>query len=432
MQYKTFKLIYFIYIFIIFVGGATKLVESDLLIFITFALSFYLYITTKSKFDINILLLLCLFGLINLFSVIVLGPELNINAYIGFNLRILTVYFSIKYFGWDFFRYYSKGIFIIALISVPLYTIQLFDVNFYINNFPGINMSGELRTSVNYWNCFIYTAHQGKYNDIIRNSGFGIEPGHFGFLIGLGMLLELIKTNFKINRRFVFLTTIGFSTFSSTFFIILALLILLYQLNNHRRFLILSLVQFAAIFFGVYLILTADIVTQKIKTTVETTDYQSTYDYESKKGGDVLNRFGMIKVGFENFLKYPMGYGLNEAGLKKNSSGEIIAGPNPFVHFTIQWGVFFIIFFPFALFRFIKLASLRITESSKVVILAIFAIWANSSIQSLDFIFFSIMILSIIRLKAPESLSNILNYKSSIQVKHKEVRRVSFIKSTNR
>ena len=223
---RTFKILYFIYLFIVWIGGATYLTESDTLLSITAVISFILFIFSGHKFKINIIILLFVFFIINILSILFNGNEFDLNAYIGYNLRILIAYFSIAYFGWDFFVYYRKAIYIMAIISIPFYIIQLINIDFFINNFPNINMSSEERKEVDYWNFFIYTAHQGEFQGIARNCSFAIEPGHFAFLLGLSILLEFIQNDFHLNKVIIQEILVGITTFSTTYLPISSLIFL--------------------------------------------------------------------------------------------------------------------------------------------------------------------------------------------------------------
>lgn len=389
------KLVYFIYLFIVFIGGATFLTESDILIAATFCFSLFLFVKDKCRFNPQIVIILLVFALINLFSLVVQGNEISLLTYVGYNLRILTAYFSIKYFGWDFFRYYLKAIYMIAWISIPFYLIQLLDLNFFIKYFSFLNMSGELRSSVNYWNGLIYTAHQGTYLGIPRNPGFTIEPGVFGYLLGFAIILELIQNDFRLNKHIKLEVCVGLTTFSTTFYIVLGLLFFLVCFNKKRYYEILLLFPFV-VAMG-YMLAQSEIVAGKVEKTISATEVQENVGFDNFDEGAILNRYGMLKVGVENIARFPLGHGLNTAGLMKTLSGYVLAGPNTLMWMLIQWGIIFIFFMSWALNRFFKLISPRLNLISRLLLIAIFAIWLFScSIQTRDFLFFTILIFAVI------------------------------------
>lgn len=389
------KVAYFLYLFIVFVGGATFLTESDILIAATFCFSLFLFVRAKCQFNPQIVIILLVFAAINLFSLVVLGNEVSLMAYVGYNLRILTAYFSIKYFGWDFFRYYLKAIYMIAWISIPFYLIQLLDLNFFIKHFSFLNMSGELRSSVNYWNGLIYTAHQGTYLGIPRNPGFTIEPGVFGYLLGFAIILELIQNDFRLSKHIKLEICVGLTTFSTTFYIVLGLLFFLVCFNKKRYYEMLLLFPFVVV-LG-YMLAQSEIVAGKVEKTISATEIQENVGFDNFDEGAILNRYGMLKVGVENITRFPLGHGLNTAGLMKTLSGYVLAGPNTLMWMLIQWGIIFIFFMPWALNRFFKLISPRLNLISRLLLIVIFAIWLFScSIQTRDFLFFTILIFAVI------------------------------------
>lgn len=406
MTSRIIKIVYFIYIFIIYIGGATVLTESDTIIFATFLFSFVLFMSTNEKFDKGIIYLLFLLSFINLVSIIMFGLEVSIVVLVGYYLRLLTVYFTIKYLNKDFFIFFKKGIYLMAILSVPFYLVQLTNINFFINNFPEINMSGEIRASVNYWNFFVYTAHQGLFNGIARNSGFAVEPGHFGYLLGFGIILELLDSDFKINKRIVIEVLVGLTTFSTTFYIVVAIILVLIQFNKAQQSQ-LALLILPIILYGAYLMITSDIVTDKVEQTIYSNEYQKEAGYDKYKVGEILNRLGTFEVGLENFVKLPTGHGMNPAGLVKNSYGDILSGPNSFAWLMTQWGVFFIFALPFLVLRFFNTYAPYLNNVSKFLLLVIMVIWLNSSIPGKDFLFFTIVIISIIKLKFSPSFNTI-------------------------
>lgn len=395
---ESIKKKYFLFIFFIWIGGATIFTESDVLLAFTALLSFILFSLSGKKVKGSVIRLFLVFLFINVLSVLFNGNELSLSAYIGYNLRILIAYFTIAYLGWDFFDYYRKAIYIIALISIPFWIIQLIDTNFFVRYFSLINMSGELRASVDYWNFFVYTAHQGDFQGIIRNSGFGIEPGHFGFLLGFGMLLELIHNNFQFNKAIFRQMLIGVTTFSTTYFIFIILFLGVHLIQNKKR------VKFKLIGIPFYIIIILavvriGIINDKIEKTSQSYEVQAQYGLEEYESGAILNRFGMFEVGLENFVRNPLGHGLNTANLKKTNTGEVLAGPNSLAWMVITWGVFFIFYFPWAMFKFLSNFRGLIT-SSKHVIFLIFSAWLfSTSIQGRDFLFFMIMLIPLIKLQ---------------------------------
>lgn len=393
---KFVRTILFIFILIILIGGATKFTESDLLVFSLFSISFGLFLFSKAKFDIIILLPLAIFIVINIFSIIVYGFELSIRAYIGYNLRLLTIYFFVKLYKYDFFILYKKYFFYLAVISIPFYLVQLIDIHFFMSQFPQFNMSGDLRASVNRWNFFVYTAQEATTWGMPRNSGFGIEPGHYGFLLGVYVLIDLFDNKLKLSAKSYIVLLIGITTLSTTYFIFIISIIILVLIQRTRKKNI-SILMYLIYLLLIYAVIESDIINDKVQNTADIHLNLSQYNYNVGFDGAVLDRFSMMRVGMENFFANPFGHGLNTAGLAKNSFGSVLVGPNTLIWLISEWGILFLVFYPLFLRRFFNSYGVRIDNLTQIVLLIIFSSWLfSASIQNKDFLFFYIIMYSFI------------------------------------
>lgn len=390
------KKIYFIYIFLIWIGSATRYIESDILIFGTFIVSFFLFLKSKKKFSKKIAYLIIVYLFVNVLSILFNGNEFNLVAFVGYNLRILTAYFSISYLGKDFFRMYRNGVLIMAIISIPFYLIQLFlGANFFINNFGFLNLSSELRQSVNYWNCLFYTTHSTFTNFGIRNDGFCIEPGHFGGVLVLAIIFELIENHFKLNKRLGIMVVVGLTTFSTTYYISLIFIVIIFLLNNKmmRKHYFMSLLIFVPLIFA---IATSNIIINKIETTSVANTRLFRKSYQKLEEGSILNRFGAFKIGMKNFINYPLGYGYNTAGLLKNFYGKVITGPNSLVTIILHWGIVGLFFLPFFLYKFWQYYFPYMSRINYIILVILILILLFSvSIQSRSYLLFFMLIIGL-------------------------------------
>ena len=120
--------------------------------------------------------------------------------------------------------YYSvKVIFHLAILSLPLYCLQLIagDELYAFGkslNLPHTHFNG-------YVNFLVFTYVKQHH---IRNSGFSWEPGAFGFFLNLGLLLHLVTNNFNFDKRTKWIILAIITTLSTTTYVAFAFIILLY------------------------------------------------------------------------------------------------------------------------------------------------------------------------------------------------------------
>ncbi len=145
---------------------------------------------------------------------------------------ILLAYLSLRCLGYLFFKIYEDVIYIFALISLPLFIIQVINFSFThkilsnIQHFIGINTHAERLTNI-----IIYTLN----TDSQRNCGFTFEPGPFSIFLIFAIIFHLSNNNFnlKSKRLFIFLITL-ITTFSTTGYLNLLIVFLWYILNSKK------------------------------------------------------------------------------------------------------------------------------------------------------------------------------------------------------
>ncbi|MCO5948035.1 hypothetical protein [Mucilaginibacter flavidus] len=120
--------------------------------------------------------------------------------------------------------YYLTQVMIdLAILSLPLYCLQLISGDLVYNigkaiNLPYAHFNG-------YVNMFVFTYVK---NHAIRNSGFSWEPGAFGFMLIMMLMLHWLNNNFKYDTRAKLVTIAIITTLSTTTYIAFAIMILIY------------------------------------------------------------------------------------------------------------------------------------------------------------------------------------------------------------
>lgn len=128
--------------------------------------------------------------------------------------------------------YLSRVIIDLTKISIPLYCIQLVagDVLYNIGNAIGLPPATPGYTVTN----FVVFTYVKEHH--YQNSGFSWEPGAFGFFLIIALMLQLFKNGFKIDIGVKWLVLGVVTTFSTTSFVALGLVFLLYCRANGVKF----------------------------------------------------------------------------------------------------------------------------------------------------------------------------------------------------
>jgi len=119
--------------------------------------------------------------------------------------------------------YLIKVIFQLAILSLPLYCLQLVagDELYAFGkalSLPHTHFNG-------YVNFLVFTYVKQHH---IRNAGFSWEPGAFGFFLNLSLLLQLVTNNFNFDKRAKWIMLAILTTLSTTTYVAFAFIILLY------------------------------------------------------------------------------------------------------------------------------------------------------------------------------------------------------------
>jgi len=128
--------------------------------------------------------------------------------------------------------YLSRVIIDLTKISIPLYCIQLVagDVLYNIGNAIGLPPATPGYTVTN----FVVFTYVKEHH--YQNSGFSWEPGAFGFFLIIALMLQLFKNGFKIDSGVKWLVLGVVTTFSTTSFVALGLVFLMYCRANGVKF----------------------------------------------------------------------------------------------------------------------------------------------------------------------------------------------------
>ena len=282
---------------------------------------------------------------------------LNVTASLRFFMNITFAYSVIRLSGANFFRNTEEIVYKLALLSVGLYALQLAapDLTFGLNSL----LADLLPFMKPYWsefeaysNSILFTFN--PVNHPYRNSGFMWEPGAFGAVLGVVLLLNLIRNQFVLTRRAVFFVAVMLTTVSTTAYLVIGVLLFMYLLNKGR---IASLLAPALLVPLALLVWQLDFVGDKIEHQYETRDEALKNEKKYFQLGfknRSLGRFGSLLVDYKDLTNNPvLGTGFQ---YEERTQGKLItyAKTNGLSDYMVKFGLLGLVLFIINLYRSFK------------------------------------------------------------------------------
>ncbi len=274
-------------------------------------------------------------------------------------IKFFIAYAVISGLKYRFFKFFEVVLFYLCIVALIFWALQNIIPGIFIEflrNFEFSNQGIE-KGNVDY-NTIIYTVnnfvkapdhimHFGGLN-IYRNSGYAWEPGAFASYINLGILVNLIRNNFKIkgNKHIWIFILALITTFSTTGYSIFLLLTFFYLYNQ-------ELVKIAwliplVIVAGV-LLFSLPFMSEKIMKNSNKSDLstkQLVYNSAKYKTQYAPQRFQSLQIDFVDFLNNPViGYGGHQEARWTNKLGAQIATASGIGKVLGQYGIVGTIFF---------------------------------------------------------------------------------------
>lgn len=241
----------------------------------------------------------------------------------------------LKIAGPSFFIRLERIVFILSIITVPFYIVQLISPQLLASLAPHLNfMTSVEQKEFNGWYIFVYMF--SGYGLHIRNSGFMWEPGAFAFMLILAILIRFHNNSIKLDRR-VFLYFILIASTLSTMGYIVGLLLLSAVLVKERKPLYLT-----ALVLGAILLLpkvaALEFMLPKIQHHVLLEDQVTGRSSELSGGYLRVTRVGMFMISIKQSFKWPFGYGMVIPKEIYQRYKEMILGVGTISYILLQWG----------------------------------------------------------------------------------------------
>ncbi len=325
--------IFLFFQFLVFVGPIRQF-SSDSFLFINLFLIIVLSIY-KNRFKITefFFAISIIYFLLSVIPIIFFG--LDFKLYAGFYIRLITAYFILQYFRIRFLVLFENLIFILALISLPLFVIQLINPSFF-NVFTGVSqvmLYEEYLTSTHQYMFIFFFNGWAVY----RNSGFAWEPAAFGAILSWAILFNLFINNFSVNLKTIVLLIAALTTFSVGTYSYILLLSLVYFYERKIQNGILLTFSSIILYFAVMNLplFKNNLEMMNRKITVQQTDLLIDSEADNIDVTKV-SRIAGITVNLKLFLKWPWGYGFSDNEGERKYLG---ASPNGLMILIVRWGI---------------------------------------------------------------------------------------------
>ena len=262
-------------------------------------------------------------------------------------IKFFHAYILIKMIWQHIGRFLTKTVYVLAIISLPLYFLQLYDYQTMKLVIGILERTVPILDYRNGWyeNLIIFTLNDlGMY----RNSGFAWEPKGFGVFLCMALFFQLISNNFKLRDRRIFVYLVALvTTFSTASILVLFFAILPFYIHNKKPIYgTVMLIMFAPLVVMAFLNL--DFLQTKVIEEFNDRDKFVSYVDDTKFYGKTrsLGRFGSFLVDYADFQKEPLfGYGNQSSKRTMLSVNNVkLVRVNGFSDFMAKYGVVGVLF----------------------------------------------------------------------------------------
>ncbi len=347
-----------VWITILITAKGNAITISNITLTIAMLLTMFIFFKRKERIDKAFIVFTIFYFLI--YSIHALKFEyIDLREFREY-IKFIYAYMFIKLVFKDFFKIYTNIIYKLALISLPLYTLQLIDYEF-MKSFIGIidhNISFLDYRDSWYENLFFFTLND---NGMYRNSGFAWEPKGFGTFLVLAFIFNLILNRFKFfdKKNIVYLLAIATTLSTATYSVFLLGIIPFFLLNKKVSIKLFTSIIFLPLIFIAFTQL--DFMQRKIVHEYENGD--SYLDYVDTRGysgtSRSMGRFGSMILDYQDLKKEPLlGYGLySDKRTMFSVEGVKLVRVNGLSDFSAKFGLIGLLFLIISLSKSFKKVS---------------------------------------------------------------------------
>lgn len=385
-----FSLLYF--------AGTTQFTATDQGLAIVFLIYASVFFLSGHKLDSQFGTITIVYVLVNIIPILYFQSLPNLSTFIGFYLRVASGYFLVKTVGEPILLIFEDLIVKSAIISLPLYFVQITFPTFF-HFFSNVNFSFGLQQSeARSINIIIFHIN-GWSPD--RNSGFMWEPGVYGMVLGLAIILNLIRNYFKFTPPFFLLLIVAITTMSTTTYICLLIIsvFILFNKDIKNKFILVPIVVAAFAYT-----LQQSFLTDKIIDS-----YDQGYSLAQKNLNFAryqhINRFGGFIINIKEFIKFPLGYTFLVEYRTQTAIGSL-GSANGLSEFIQMWGIFGIIFLYKAIKGFFKNLQRKYYFKGIIIPAIVFLLYISSNPVTRTPLFFALMLLPLLKMRTKKKYNN--------------------------
>ena len=341
MQIRQDKMDYILFLMGFFITAtANAITISNAFLVFAFALTAYIFFSRGYQIDKAFIYFVIAYLAITLIYFLKFG-YIDLRSFREL-IRFIHAYMLIKMIWRKFIPYFTKTVYVLSLISIPLYFLQLYDyemmksiIGIVEHNVPFLDYREDW-----YENLLIFTLNdEGMY----RNSGFAWEPKGFGTFLTLAMFFRLIENRFRLIDKYMLvyliatITTFSTATLSVVFFAVFPF----YIFNKPASYRIITAIVIVPIM--VLAFTKADFLEKKIMQ-----EYNNRYKWvnfvqekESDEKDQSLGRFGSLIIDMMDLKKEPLlGYGSQKFERTQFSVGGVrLTHVNGLSDFMVHYGI---------------------------------------------------------------------------------------------
>ena len=363
----------FLFLQLVYFSGLVRQFMTDEFLVLNIIFSFLLCVFNKRLTSHSFRVIaasLFAFLILNVISSFVFGFNLRLVA--GYAGRVLLGYLIVILLRDGFFERFEKLVTVLAVISLPLFIIQIFYPDFF-NLFDSVSNSVLIEARLEQSERNLY-GHKYLFVFLfngwasIRNSGFMWEPAAFGAILSWAAIFNIIRNNFIINYRIYIFLIAALTTFSLGTYVYLTGLMLFLTIKNYKSTSIRIM-----FFIGVIIILgyqlsftseNINMMSEKIEAEVGHRERA----LSGKASETEISRLAAFEINFNYFKDWPFGYGL---AAERNSELKYLgASPNGLMKILVTWGIFGMILIIWSVLNLIKFLGRYYSND-----LSLFYIW---------------------------------------------------------
>jgi len=339
-------------IFILYLSYASTLVQNDIFTSFLFLFLLIVFFAKGHRFDSIIYYTLLVWLTINFFSAVFINTNQRFSfiTLIGVTLRVIMPYLMVKIIGIPFFEKVIRYVYVLSIIGLVLFIIQLVYPNLFFAFSDRLNfMTQSLQKEAGGWYIFVYMFSGWA---TLRNCGFAWEPGAYSCILVFLLCYHLVVRKFRIDKYSIvfmiaLITTLSTSGFFALFLILISIFFYRREMQVNPFYLIgiLGVITFSISFYN-----SSEFMKVKIYQYLEEQKIEVEYPNERP----YINRIEEFNRGLEQSFYWPFGNGILDSDYRIQKHG-IASGSNSLSAILMQWGwigMFFFLFSTAGLFYF--------------------------------------------------------------------------------